>query len=80
MNAVEMMMKTMLDKALANLPPEVTNTIGQIGQTVAGFKAQLDRIENQNRLIIARLNIPADTEIMENNDVRIPGPGTGSEI
>jgi hypothetical protein len=73
MNAIEMAVKAMLEKALTNLPPEITATIGQIGQTVAGFKAQLDRIENQNRLIIARLNIPADTEIMENNDVRIPG-------
>lgn len=62
MNAIEMAAKAMIEKAIANLPPEVLGTIGQIGQTVASFKAQLDRIENQQRLIMAHLNIPGDTQ------------------
>ncbi len=62
MNAMEMAMKAMIEKAIANLPPEVLGTIGQIGQTVAGFKDQLDRIEYQQRLIMAHLNIPGDTQ------------------
>lgn len=64
-SGIEMMALSLLPKLLANLPPEIGEQIGQIGQTVAGFKAQLDRIENQNRLIIAHLNIPAVTEIIE---------------
>lgn len=62
MNALEMAAKAMIEKALANLPPEVMGTIGQIGQIAVGIKAQLDRIENQQRLIMAHLNIPSDTE------------------
>jgi hypothetical protein len=45
MNAIEMAMQAMIGNALKNLPPEVIGTIGQIGETVKGFKAQLDRIE-----------------------------------
>ncbi|MDE2020570.1 MAG: hypothetical protein KGJ13_09565 [Patescibacteria group bacterium] len=62
MNALEMAAKAMIEKALANLPPEVMGTIGQIGQIAVGIKAQLDRIENQNRLIMAALEIPADMQ------------------
>lgn len=65
MNALEMAAKAMLDKALANLPPEVLGSIGQIGQIAVGVKAQLDRIEYQNRLIMAHLNIPADVQAIE---------------
>lgn len=61
MAGMDMMIATalenMLPKLLANLPPELSETIGQIGQTMAGFKAQLDRIENQNRVIQAALKI-----------------------
>lgn len=73
-NAFEMAAMTALTKMLpgllANLPPEISNTIGQIGGIVSGLKAQLDRIENQNRLIIAHLNIPADAEILEHDNGR----------
>lgn len=68
MNAFEMAAKAMIEKALANLPPEVLATIGQIGQTMQGFKAQLDRIEYQNRLIMAHLDIPADTQATDTTE------------
>lgn len=60
-NALEMAASAMIQKMLANLPPELTANIGQIGQVVAGVQAQLNRIENQQRLIMSHLNIPADT-------------------
>lgn len=68
MNAMEMMIKSVVENAVKNLPPETLQQIGQISQTVLAFKAQLDRIENQNRLIIAHLNIPPDVEILENQN------------
>lgn len=79
MNAIEMAIQAALAKAmnslserlpelLNNLPPDIVANIGQISQTVLSFKAQLDRIENQNRLIIAHLKIPAETEITEIDD------------
>jgi hypothetical protein len=70
MNAIEMAAKAMIEKIVGNLPPEVLANIGQIGQTVAGFKAQLDRIENQNRLIIAHLNIPAGADLTRHEPPR----------
>lgn len=77
-NAIEMMIQTalgkmmenapdMLGKLVANLPPDIVANIGQIAQTVASFKAQLDRIESQNRLIIGHLNIPAGTDLTEHS-------------
>lgn len=75
MNVFDMMAKSfsdqlpsLVEKAVANLPPEVLANVGQIRDVVQSYKAQLDRIENQNRLIIAHLNIPAETEILENGD------------
>jgi hypothetical protein len=66
-NAIEMAisaaMQGMLPKLMEHIPPELLENIGQIGNTVAGFKAQLDRIENQQRLIIAHLKIPMEVEI-----------------
>lgn len=81
MNAIEMAVKSMLEKAAAgfaeripellqNLPPEILAQVGQISQIALGLKGQLDRIENQNRLIIAHLNIPAETETKENEHGR----------
>lgn len=60
----------MIAKLVGNLPPDVLHTIGQIRDTVLSYKAQLDRIENQNRLIIAHLNIPAGTDITEHDNAR----------
>jgi hypothetical protein len=66
-NAIEMAisaaMQGMLPKLMEHIPPELLENIGQIGNTVAGFKAQLDRIENQQRLIISHLKIPMETGI-----------------
>jgi hypothetical protein len=62
MNAMEMAAKVMLEKFLGNLPPEVLENIGQIGQTALSLKGQLDRIEYQQRLIMAHLNIPSETQ------------------
>ena len=81
MNVLEMVAQTfakqmaeqgpdMLAKLLGNLPPDVISTIGQIRDTALSYKAQLDRIENQNRLIIAHLNIPAGTDLTEHDDAR----------
>lgn len=68
MNAIQMAIASGIESAikglqsripelLSNLPPEVMQNIGQIGATVAGFKSQLDRIENQNRMIMDHLGI-----------------------
>lgn len=65
MNAMDMMMKAAFEKLLAGIPPETLQTIGQIGQIALSLRAQLDRIENQQRLLMAHLNIPAETEIKE---------------
>lgn len=73
MNAIEMAVKAAMEKMasgladripelLQNLPPEVLGHIGQISQIALSVRAQLDRIEYQNRLIMAHLNIPADTQ------------------
>lgn len=81
MNAIEMAIQAaigkmmerapdMLADVVRNLPPDIVANIGQISQTVLSFKAQLDRIENQNRLIIGHLNIPPGTEISEITDAR----------
>lgn len=73
-NAFEMAamatLQKMLPGLLANLPPEITSTIGQIGGIVSGLKAQLDRIENQQRLILAHMNIPADVQTLGATDGR----------
>lgn len=73
MNIVEMVTKQlaerapeMLAAALANMPEDIKATIGQISQITLGFKAQLDRIESQQRLIMAHLNIPPETQEREN--------------
>lgn len=69
-SGMEMMIQSavmnMLPKLIEKLPPEVAATIGQIGQTVAGFKSQMDRIENNQNRILAALNIPPehDTQIL----------------
>ncbi len=65
MNAIEMAAKAMIEKLVGNLPPEVMQNIGQIGQTALSLKGQLDRIEYQQRLIMAHLNIAPDTQPME---------------
>ncbi|MDE2019984.1 MAG: hypothetical protein KGJ13_06600 [Patescibacteria group bacterium] len=73
MNAIEMAVKAAMEKMvgtladrvpdlLQNLPPEVLGQIGQISQIALSLRALLDRIEYQNRLIMAHLNIPADVE------------------
>jgi hypothetical protein len=80
-NAIEMAIQAALNKVLEkapdmlaemvkNLPPDIVANIGQISQTVLSFKAQLDRIENQNRLIIVHLNIPPGTDLTEHVDAR----------
>lgn len=85
MNAIEMALKSMLEKMigsfqeripemLQNLPPEMLAQVGQITKIAVGIQAQLDRIENQNRLITAHLNIPAETETKEfDHERRISG-------
>lgn len=65
MNALEMMAKTVLEKAMANLSPEVLATIGQVGQIAVSLKGQLDRIEArliriENRLQIEPEELPHD--------------------
>lgn len=54
-NAIQMAITAAVKQAMGNLPPEIVETIGQIGGTVTSFKAQLDRIENQNREILSAL-------------------------
>lgn len=65
MNAIQMAIKSAIESAIGNLPPEVMQNIGQIGATVAGFKAHLDRIENQNRMIMDHLGISETTATKE---------------
>lgn len=69
MNALEMAASAMIQKMLANLPPEIQANIGQIGKVVSGLQAQLDRIENQQRLIMAHLEIPGDVQTTEQENV-----------
>lgn len=44
--------ESMMANLMKNLPPEIVEKIGQIGENVASFKAQLDRIEQQNKVIL----------------------------
>lgn len=78
-NAIEMAIQAAIGKAMdnapellgrlvQNLPPDMVATIGQISKIVLSYKSQLDRIENQNRLIIAHLNIPAGTDLTEHEN------------
>lgn len=60
MNAMQMAAAVAMKSLMANLPPEVVETIGQIGSTVAAFKAQLDRIESNQRVIMFHLNIASE--------------------
>lgn len=62
MNAIQMAIKAAIENAMGNLPPEILNNIGQIGEFVKNVKTQLDRIENQQRLILAHMKIPGDVE------------------
>jgi hypothetical protein len=55
-----------INKLLEHMPPEVIDNIKQIGQTVAGFKAQLDRIEARlERLENARFDANRNSGIIE---------------
>lgn len=71
-NAIEMAVMAMAKKMMeglearipeliSGLPPDVFDGARQTMANVASFKAQLDRIENQQRLIMAHLKIPDDT-------------------
>lgn len=57
MSPFEAMAKIAIEKAMENIPPETLAQIGQIGQIVISVRAQLDRIEAQNRMIMDRLGI-----------------------
>lgn len=70
MNALEMAGMAMVERMLANLPEEKKAQIAQIMQTVLGVQAQLNRIENQQRLIMGHLNIPVDVKTLEISDGR----------
>lgn len=86
MNAIEMAITAALARALtgledrlpellANLPPDIMNGARQTFANVAGLKAQLDRIENQQRLILEHLKIPDDSILTaEKNDGRSEQP------
>jgi hypothetical protein len=56
MSGIQQAMMAALQSAAANLPPEIQENILQIGQKVAMFQAQLDRIEQQNADIIRLLS------------------------
>lgn len=88
MNAFEMAINAALGKMMANapellaravnnLPPDLVNQAMQIGQIAVSVKAQLDRIESQNRLIIAHLKIPAGTDLTEHDNGKL-SPGLGA--
>jgi hypothetical protein len=79
MNVLEMVAQTfakqmaeqgpeMVAKMLASLPPDIVATIGQIRDVALSYKAQLNRIENQQRLILTHLNIPLDVETTEDGE------------
>jgi hypothetical protein len=60
-SAKEMLMEMAINKVLEHLPPETVDDIKQIGVTVAGFKAQLERIEKQNdRILLLLSRTPQD--------------------
>lgn len=60
----EMAFNAMAQLLMNNLPPEVLETVGQIGQTVAAFKAQLDRVEANQLAIMAKLEIQ-QTDVLQ---------------
>ena len=62
MNAMEMLMKSAMDKLLENIPPETLEQVGQISQFVRRLDQRLDRIEARQLLIMEALKIPADTQ------------------
>lgn len=56
-------MGMLLSQVIKMLPPETLQSISQIGETVAKFAAQLDRIEANQRLILSHLGLdPHSTE------------------
>lgn len=68
MAGLDMMIKTVIENAMKNIPPETLAQIGQIGETVKSFKLQMDRIENQNRLILDHLGISPGNQISEQDN------------
>jgi hypothetical protein len=51
-SAQEMLLEMAVTKICENLPPDAIDNIRKIAETIAGFKAQLERIEVQNQRII----------------------------
>lgn len=87
MNALEMMAQSvskqfadrlpeLIAKAVENLPPDVLANVGQIRDIVSSYKAQLDRIENQQLLIMTALKISGTdlTKETTNDDRKRNGP------
>lgn len=54
-----------LPELIEKLPPDIQATIGQIGKSVAGFQAQLDRIEARQLIIMSHMDIPTSLETKE---------------
>jgi archaellum component FlaC len=65
--ALEKAMPALMDRLpqlIANLPPDVVGTIGQIGKSVATFQASIDRVEHNQRRIMLHLGIITPDEII----------------
>lgn len=55
LSGIQQAMLAALKAAAENLPPEIQENILQIGQKVASFQTQLDRIEASQAIIISLL-------------------------
>ena len=70
----EAMMKIAFEKALENIPPETIEQIRQIGHFTLAVKAQLDRIEAQQRMIMNALGI--GQEVDNGRQLEVSGSGS----
>lgn len=65
---IERNLPDLLQRLITNLPPEVVQNIGQMGKIAVSLKAQLDRIENQQRAILDQMSRSAAANTEQGNE------------
>ncbi|SRR5216684_637276 len=75
-SAQQMLLELAVTKICENLPPDAIDNIRKIAETIAGFKAQLERIEAGQLIITQRLNFLHDA-VGELSDELSNRTGTG---
>lgn len=76
LSGIQQAMLAALKAAAENLPPEIQENILQIGQKVASFQTQLDRIEASQTIIISLLT---KGKGIENGTLATDGAGIDNE-